>query len=151
MSGHSKWNNIKRKKEATDGAKAKIFTKIGREITVCVKEGGADPNNNAKLRDRSLRLRLTTFQTTTSTALLKKLRAAETRPITKPTFTRVTVLTALLLSLRLLPTIRTVPPEIYATILTSSEEIWVLPAAFRSCSQARELSLPKLTVRTRTR
>lgn len=51
MSGHSKWNNIKRKKEATDAAKGKIFTKIGREITVCVKEGGADPNNNAKLRD----------------------------------------------------------------------------------------------------
>ncbi|MCR5806350.1 MAG: YebC/PmpR family DNA-binding transcriptional regulator [Oscillospiraceae bacterium] len=51
MSGHSKWNNIKRKKEATDGAKAKIFTKIGREISVCVKEGGGDPNNNAKLRD----------------------------------------------------------------------------------------------------
>lgn len=51
MSGHSKWNNIKRKKEATDGAKAKIFTKIGREITVCVREGGGDPNNNAKLRD----------------------------------------------------------------------------------------------------
>ena len=37
MSGHSKWNNIKRKKEATDAAKGKIFTKIGREITVCVK------------------------------------------------------------------------------------------------------------------
>lgn len=51
MSGHSKWANIKRKKEATDGAKAKVFTKIGREITVVVKEGGADPNNNAKLRD----------------------------------------------------------------------------------------------------
>ena len=51
MSGHSKWNNIKRKKEATDSAKGKIFTKIGREITVCVKEGGPDPNNNSKLRD----------------------------------------------------------------------------------------------------
>ena len=51
MSGHSKWNNIKRKKEATDAAKAKIFTKIGREITVYVKEGGADPSSNAKLRD----------------------------------------------------------------------------------------------------
>ena len=51
MSGHSKWNNIKRKKEATDAAKGKIFTKIGREITVVVKEGGPDPNNNAKLRD----------------------------------------------------------------------------------------------------
>ncbi len=51
MSGHSKWNNIKRKKEATDAVKGKVFTKIGREITVCVKEGGADPNNNSKLRD----------------------------------------------------------------------------------------------------
>ena len=51
MSGHSKWNNIKRKKEATDAIKGKIFTKIGREITVCVKEGGPDPNSNAKLRD----------------------------------------------------------------------------------------------------
>ena len=40
MSGHSKWNNIKRKKEKTDGAKAKIFTKIGRELAVAVKEGG---------------------------------------------------------------------------------------------------------------
>ena len=51
MSGHSKWANIKRKKEATDGARAKIFTKIGREMAVVVKEGGPDPNNNAKLRD----------------------------------------------------------------------------------------------------
>ncbi len=51
MSGHSKWNNIKRKKEAADGAKAKVFTKIGREISVCVKEGGPDPASNSKLKD----------------------------------------------------------------------------------------------------
>ena len=52
MSGHSKWNNIKRKKEKADGAKAKIFTKIGRELTVAVKEGGsADPAANSRLRD----------------------------------------------------------------------------------------------------
>ncbi len=51
MSGHSKWNNIKRKKEATDAVKGKVFTKIGREIMVCVREGGPDPNNNSKLRD----------------------------------------------------------------------------------------------------
>ncbi|MBR1779162.1 MAG: YebC/PmpR family DNA-binding transcriptional regulator [Clostridia bacterium] len=51
MSGHSKWSNIKRKKEKTDGARAKIFTKIGREIVVAVKEGGADPNTNSKLKD----------------------------------------------------------------------------------------------------
>lgn len=51
MSGHSKWNNIKRKKEKTDSQRAKIFTKIGREISVAVKDGGADPNVNSKLRD----------------------------------------------------------------------------------------------------
>ncbi len=51
MSGHSKWNNIKRKKEKTDAQRAKIFTKIGRELAVAVKEGGADPNVNSKLKD----------------------------------------------------------------------------------------------------
>lgn len=51
MSGHSKWSTIKRKKGANDQARAKIFTKIGREISVCVKEGGADPTANNKLRD----------------------------------------------------------------------------------------------------
>ncbi|MCI8385386.1 MAG: YebC/PmpR family DNA-binding transcriptional regulator [Acutalibacter sp.] len=52
MSGHSKWNNIKRKKEKADGAKAKIFTKIGRELAVAVKEGGSpDPAANSRLKD----------------------------------------------------------------------------------------------------
>ncbi len=51
MSGHSKWSNIKRKKEKTDGQKAKIFTKIGREIAVAVREGGPDPASNSKLKD----------------------------------------------------------------------------------------------------
>ena len=51
MSGHSKWANIKHKKEKTDAQKAKVFTKIGKEISIAVKEGGGDPNSNAKLRD----------------------------------------------------------------------------------------------------
>ena len=51
MSGHSKWNNIKHKKEKNDAAKGRIFTQIGREIAVAVKEGGADPDNNSRLRD----------------------------------------------------------------------------------------------------
>ena len=51
MSGHSKWANIKRKKGANDAARAKVFTKIGRELAVAVKNGGPDPNNNAKLKD----------------------------------------------------------------------------------------------------
>ncbi len=51
MSGHSKFANIKHKKEKNDAAKGKIFTIIGREIAVAVKEGGADPDNNSRLRD----------------------------------------------------------------------------------------------------
>ena len=51
MSGHSKWNNIKHKKEKADAAKAKIFTKIGKEMAVAIKEGGPDPSNNSRLRD----------------------------------------------------------------------------------------------------
>ena len=51
MSGHSKWSTIKRKKEKTDNARAKVFTKIGREISVAVKAGGPDPAANSKLKD----------------------------------------------------------------------------------------------------
>ncbi len=51
MSGHSKWSNIKHKKEKSDAQKAKIYTKLGREIAVAVKSGGPDPSVNARLKD----------------------------------------------------------------------------------------------------
>ncbi len=51
MSGHSKWKNIAHKKEKTDADRAKIFTKLSREIIVAVREGGGDPNANSKLKD----------------------------------------------------------------------------------------------------
>lgn len=51
MSGHSKWHNIQATKNKADAARGKIFTKIGREIVVAVKQGGADPASNSKLRD----------------------------------------------------------------------------------------------------
>ena len=51
MSGHSKWHNIQQKKGKSDAARASVFTKIGREIAVAVKQGGPDPNSNSKLRD----------------------------------------------------------------------------------------------------
>lgn len=51
MSGHSKWSTIKRKKGASDAQRAKIFTKVAREMSVAVKQGGADPSSNSKLRD----------------------------------------------------------------------------------------------------
>ena len=51
MSGHSKWANIKHKKGKADAARGKIFTKIGREIAIAVRDGGSDPTSNGKLRD----------------------------------------------------------------------------------------------------
>lgn len=51
MSGHSKWANIKHKKEKTDAQKGKIFTKLGREIAIIVKQGGSDPEANSRLKD----------------------------------------------------------------------------------------------------
>ena len=51
MSGHSKWNNIKRKKEGADAARAKIFARIGKEIAIAVRDGGPNPDSNNRLRD----------------------------------------------------------------------------------------------------
>ena len=51
MAGHSKFANIKHKKARNDAARGKIFTKLGREIAVAVKEGGPDPENNSRLKD----------------------------------------------------------------------------------------------------
>lgn len=51
MSGHSKWSNIKRKKEASDAVKGAVFTKVAKEIAVAVKQGGADPETNFRLKD----------------------------------------------------------------------------------------------------
>ena len=64
MSGHSKWSTIKRKKEKTDIARAKVFTKIGRELSVAVKEGGPDPNVNSKLKDVIAKAKQNNVQTT---------------------------------------------------------------------------------------
>ena len=51
MSGHSKWKNIMHKKEKTDSARAKVFTKIGKEMAIAVREAGPDPVANSRLRD----------------------------------------------------------------------------------------------------
>ena len=51
MSGHSKWANIKHKKGKADAERGKVFTKIGREIAIAVRDGGSDPTVNGKLRD----------------------------------------------------------------------------------------------------
>lgn len=57
MSGHSKWANIHRKKEKSDAKRAKIFTKLGRELMVAVREGGPNPEANSKLKDIMIKAR----------------------------------------------------------------------------------------------
>ena len=51
MSGHSKWHNIQAKKGKVDAKRGKIFTKIGKELAIAIKNGGANPDTNSKLRD----------------------------------------------------------------------------------------------------
>ncbi|MDR2532039.1 MAG: YebC/PmpR family DNA-binding transcriptional regulator [Oscillospiraceae bacterium] len=73
MAGHSKWSTIKRKKGEKDGARAKIFTKISREILVCVKEtGNADPANNGRLRDLIAKAKSNNIPNDNIERLLKK-------------------------------------------------------------------------------
>ena len=72
MSGHSKFANIKHKKEKNDAAKGKIFTIIGREIAIAVKEGGADPANNSKLRDVIAKAKANTMPNDTIERGIKK-------------------------------------------------------------------------------
>ncbi|MEG2677670.1 MAG: YebC/PmpR family DNA-binding transcriptional regulator, partial [Oscillospiraceae bacterium] len=77
MSGHSKWNNIKRKKEKTDGQRAKIFTKMGREITVAVREGGPDPLSNGKLRDVIAKAKANNVPSDNIDRIVKKAQGAD--------------------------------------------------------------------------
>ena len=72
MSGHSKWSTIKRKKEKTDAQKASVFTKMAREISVAVKEGGADPASNGKLRDIIAKAKSQNVPSDNITRIIKK-------------------------------------------------------------------------------
>lgn len=72
MSGHSKWANIKNRKEKSDAKKGKIFTKIGREIAIAVKVGGPDPEANAKLADVIAKAKANNMPNDTITRSIKK-------------------------------------------------------------------------------
>lgn len=72
MSGHSKWSTIKRKKGANDAQRAKIFTKISREILVAVKAGGPDPDNNSTLKDAISKARAANMPNDNITRTIKK-------------------------------------------------------------------------------
>ncbi len=72
MSGHSKWATIKRKKGALDAKRGKLFTKIGRELVVAVKEGGPDPDSNSKLRDAIAKAKASNMPNDTIQRSIKK-------------------------------------------------------------------------------
>lgn len=77
MSGHSKWSTIKRKKEKTDGQKAKLFTRLGREIAVAVKSGGPVVENNPKLKEAIDRARSFNMPNENITRCIKKADATD--------------------------------------------------------------------------
>ena len=72
MSGHSKWNNIKGRKEKSDAERSKMFTKVGREIMVAVKEGGANPDTNNKLKMAIARARQVNMPNDRINGIIKK-------------------------------------------------------------------------------
>lgn len=123
MSGHSKWSNIKHKKEKTDAQKGKIFTKLGREITVAVKSGGADPEVNRKLKDIIAKARSNNMPNDNISRCIKKALGDGNEDsyenITYEGYGR----RALRLSLKRSPTTETEPQAICAIILTNSAEI----------------------------
>jgi YebC/PmpR family DNA-binding regulatory protein len=72
MSGHSKWANIKRKKEKTDSQRAKVFTKLGREIAIIVRQGGPEPESNSKLKDVIAKAKAANMPSENITRCIKK-------------------------------------------------------------------------------
>ena len=79
MSGHSKWHNIQAKKGKTDAARGKIFTKIGREIAIAVREGGANPESNSKLKDIIAKAKANNMPNDNIQRSIKKARARSMR------------------------------------------------------------------------
>ncbi len=135
MSGHSKWSTIKRKKEKTDGARAKVFTKIGRELAVAVREGGsADPNVNSKLKDCIAKAKANNVPNENIERIIKRLPARAIQITTNQSHMKATVQAVLHLLLKHLPI--TVTEQLATSVITSinSVEIWVLLAAFPLCS-----------------
>ena len=86
MSGHSKFANIKAKKEKNDSAKGKIFTRLGKEILVAVKEGGPDINNNSKLRQVVAKAKANNMPNDTIDRSIKKAANSDTAALEAVTY-----------------------------------------------------------------
>ena len=77
MSGHSKWKNIMHKKEKTDAQRASVFTKIGKEMSIAVREGGSDPGSNTRLRDLIVKAKASNVPNDNIERVIKKASGAD--------------------------------------------------------------------------
>ena len=137
MSGHSKWSTIKRKKEKTDGQRAKIFTKIGREIGVAVREGGPDPSSNSKLRDVIAKAKANNVPNDNIDRIIKKAAGEGGADNYEEIVYEATVPAAWPLSWKRSRITATALPLICAIILINTAETWARRVASASCSTGR--------------
>lgn len=124
MSGHSKWNNIKNKKAKGDAARSKIFTKIGREIAVAVKAGGADPNTNSKLYDIVQKAKANNMPNDNITRSIKRQAANFPQWTTPKSPTKDTVSAAVQLLWNVLPTTKTARQATCGAHLIKTAVVW---------------------------
>lgn len=133
MSGHSKWNNIKRKKEKTDAQKGKIFTKIGREMAVAVREGGPDPMNNGKLRDLIAKAKANNVPNDNIDRIIKKAAGEGDKNTYVDMVYEGYGPSGVAVIVEALTDNKTAPPATCATTLTNAAVTWAKPAASPSC------------------
>lgn len=148
MSGHSKWHNIQQKKGKTDAARANIFTKIGREIAVAVKDGGADPNSNSKLAQVIAKAKDNNMPNDNIMRSIKK-ASGELGSINYEDMTYEGYgVGGTAIIVEALTDNKTVRQATSDTFLTSLAALWAQPVAFHLCSNvAALLPLQKRTSR----
>ena len=142
MSGHSKFANIKHKKEKNDAAKGKIFTIIGREIVVAVKEGGPDPANNSKLRDVIAKAKANNMPNDTIARGIKKAAgSADASSYEHITYEGYGPNGIAIIVKTLTATTKTVRLPMCAAPLPRETEMWERQAVFLLCLMKRDRSL----------
>lgn len=137
MSGHSKWHNIQAKKGKADAARGAVFTKIGREIAIAVRDGGANPESNGKLRDIIAKAKANNMPNDNIQRSIKK-ASGELSNVTYEQITYEAMRPAALQSSLIpSPTTATVPLPTYATALPRTAATSARPAPSASCSTRR--------------
>lgn len=151
MSGHSKWNNIAKRKGANDAKKAKIFTKIGREMAIAIKEGGsANPDFNARLRDCIAKAKANNMPNDNIKRTLDKYSGANGQVDYEANNYEGYGVGGVAVVVETLTDNKNRPLRTFVTCSTSTAQVWALPAAYPGSSIRRALSLWRAKVWTRT-